>query len=350
MRRLTIRDVAERAGVSLGTVSNVLNRPEVVAEATRDRVLQAISDVGFVRNSAARQLRAGRSQTIGLVALDIDNPFWSEVAQGVEVAADEAGLVMILCSSARLPDREARQLQMLEEHRVAGILMSPAERTPPKLVRDIHARGTPVVLIDRHRSTRDWCSAAVDDTTGARLVAEHLIELGHRRIAMVNGPTRLTACAERRASLVDVLHEHGLDLDPGNYVEVSEMTIEAGEEATARLLERRPLPSAVFCGNDLVALGAERAAVARGVRVPSELAIVGYDDIRFAGSSLIPLTTVRNPSFELGYQSTQLLLEESAEGVDHKHRRILFTPELVVRESTASTPNGRASAAARKRR
>ncbi len=331
-----MRDVAERSGVSLGTVSNVLNKPELVAEATRRQVLKAIADVGFVRNNAARQLAAGRGQAIGLVTLDINNPFFSEVARGVEEAADEAGLLVILCSSACSLEREERQLGLLEEQRVAGILMSPIERKPCRRIREVHARGTPVVLLDRHRSARQWCSAAVNDTLGARLAAEHLIELGHRTIGLLNGPIHLTPCAERRASFLQVLHDHGLELERAFDVEVSEMTIEAGEQATTSVLGQDKLPSAIFCTNDLLALGAERAALARGLSVPRELALVGYDDIRFAASSLVPLTTLRNPSFELGYESTKLLIDEASEGTEHRHRKLLFEPELVVRQSTTS--------------
>jgi LacI family transcriptional regulator len=335
VRRLTIRDVAERAGVSLGTVSNVLNNPDLVAAETRERVLQAISDVGFVRNNAARQLRAGRGQAIGLVTLDIDNPFFTEVARGVERAADEAGLLLILCSSAGSREREDRQLRLLEEQRVAGILVSPIEQKPSQSARDIHSRGTPVVLLDRHRSTRQWCSVSVNDTNGARMVAEHLVERGHRRIAFLNGPVNLKPCAERRAAFFDVLAEHGLEVAAEHDLEAPEMTIEAGAETAATLLGSRRLPTAVFCTNDLLALGLERTALARGIRIPDELAVVGYDDIRFAATSLVPLTTVRNPSFELGYESARLLIDEATAGAEHKHRRLLFEPELVVRESTA---------------
>jgi LacI family transcriptional regulator len=308
-----------------------------VAGKTRDRVLEAIAETGFVRNNAARQLRAGQGQAVGLVTLDIDNPFFTEVARGVERAADEAGLLLILCSSGGSREREDRQLRLLEEQRVAGILMSPIERNPAQSVRDIHVRGTPVVLLDRHRSAHHWCSAAVNDTSGARLVAEHLVELGHKRIGLINGPVNLKPCAERRSSFVAVLSENGLELDASYDIETSEMTIEAGAEATARVLAGRRAPDALFCTNDLLALGAERVAIARGLRVPDDVAIVGYDDIRFAATSLVPLTTVRNPSFELGYESTQLLLDEAAEGSLHKHRRLLFEPELVIRSSTAPT-------------
>jgi LacI family transcriptional regulator len=165
-------------------------------------------------------------------------------------------------------------------------------------------------------------------------VAEHLVELGHRRIALINGPVSLKPCAERRDSFLSALGTHGIGLSAAHDVEAPEMTIEAGEQAAAKLLRGSARPTALFCTNDLLALGAERAALASGIRVPSDLAIVGYDDIRFAATSLVPLTTVRNPSFELGYESTRLLLDEALNKVDHAHRRLLFEPELIVRAST----------------
>jgi len=342
MARLTMRDVADRAGVSLGTVSNVLNKPDVVADETRERVMSAIQEIGFVRNDAARQLRGGKAQAIGLVTLDIDNPFFTEVARGVEAAADETNLMLFLCSSAGSLERENKQLRSLEEQRVAGILMSPLERNPSKNVRAIHERGTPIVLLDRHRSTRQWCSASVNDTRGAQLVAEHLVELGHKKIGLLNGPITLTPCLERRESFVATLAQHGLEIAEPHDVEAPEMTIEAGGHAGAELFEGKTWPTALFCTNDLLALGAERAALSRGIRIPEQVSIVGYDDIRYAATSLVPLTTVRNPAFELGYEATRLLIDEATDGPDHKHRRLQLEPDLVVRSSTSATPrNGR---------
>jgi LacI family transcriptional regulator len=344
MTRLTMREVADRAGVSLGTVSNVLNKPDLVATDTRDRVMAAIEEIGFVRNDAARQLRGGTAQAIGLVTLDIDNPFFTELARGVEAAAEEANLMLFLCSSAGSLERENKQLRSLEEQRVAGILMSPIERDPSKNVRDIHKRGTPVVLLDRHRSTRHWCSVAVNDTRGARLVAEHLIELGHKRVGLLNGPINLKPCWERRESFIATLAENGLKLSSALDVEAPEMTIEAGADAAARLFEAKAPPTALFCTNDLLALGAERAALSRSIRIPEDVAVVGYDDIRFAETALVPLTTVRNPAFDLGYEATRLLIDEATNGSSHKHRRLLLEPELVVRSSTAAMPrNGRST-------
>jgi LacI family transcriptional regulator len=334
MPRLTIREVAERAEVSLGTVSNVLNKPELVAEDTRRRVQAAIDELGFVRNNAARQLRGINSAAIALIVLDIDNPFFTEVARGVEHAAAEADHLVILANSDSSAAREDQALRMLEEHRVAGILMSPATSTPSPRLREIRSHGTPIVLLDRHRRRRDQCSVAVNDTSGGRQVAEHLLERGHTRIGLINGRRSLKPCAERRDGLFEVLGAHGVEVRARDEIEMDAMTIEAGEAAMSTLLARRGAPTAVFCGNDLMALGAERATLQRGLSIPGDVAIVGYDDIRYAATSVVPLTSVRNPAYELGYRAASLLIEEATGLHDHEHQNVLLEPELVVRAST----------------
>ena len=342
MQRLNMRHVAERAGVSVGTVSNVLNRPELVASATRERVLTAIEDLGFVPNNAARQLRGIKSPSIALVVLDIDNPFFTEVARGVEQAASEAQHLVILASSGAAAGREDRALQLLEEQRVAGILVSPVSKGNSPRLTALRRRGTPVVMLDRHRSQRDHCSAAVNDVSGGKLVAQHLVSLGHERIGFVNGPTTLKPCAERRQGFRSVLAEHGRELAAAHDLVASTMTIEAGEAAARELLGRPGRPTALFCGNDLLAIGAERAAIDLGLRIPDDVAIVGYDDIRFAESSLVPLTSVRIPAYELGYEAAKLLIDEAANPAEHRHTRLRFEPELVVRASTRPAGNGSA--------
>ncbi len=334
MSRLTIKDVAELADVSLGTVSNVLNKPEVVAEATRHRVLAAIEELGFVRNNAARQLRGISNASIALIVLDFDNPFFTEVARGVEHAAAQANHLVILASSGTTATREDEALRLLEEQRVAGILISPATSTPPRRLKELRSHGVPVVLLDRHRKRSDQCSVAVDDTSGGRQVGEHLRTLSHERIGLLNGPRQLKPCAERREGLLEVLAADGLTIATKHEIETTAMTIEAGEAAMNDLIGRKNLPSAVFCGNDLMAIGAERAALASGLAIPGDIAIVGYDDIRFAATSLVPLTTVRNPAYDLGYEAAKLVIEEATDDGTHKHRNILLQPELVVRAST----------------
>ena len=333
MARLTIRDVAARAGVSIGTVSNVLNRPHVVAEPTRARVQQAIDELGFVWNSGARQLRGIRSASIALIVLDFGNPFFTEVARGVEDAAANADHLVILASSNSDAAREERALRLLDEQRVAGILMSPATRNASSRLREIRAHGTPIVLLDRRRSRRDQCSVAINDPSGARQVAHHLLALGHREIGLLNGPRSLKPCAERREAFVGVLQAAGVKISPLHDAEAT-MTIRAGEQAAAALLALARIPTALFCGNDLMAIGAERAALSRGLRIPQDIAIVGYDDIRYAETSLVPLTSVHNPAYDLGLRAAELLIEEVTDASAHRHRSLLIEPQLVVREST----------------
>jgi LacI family transcriptional regulator len=334
MKRVTIRDVARRAGVSVGTVSNALNQPELVADHTLARIREAITEVGFVRNAAARQLRGARSPAIGLVVLDIDNPFFTEVARGVEDAASANDHLVILCSSGGARAREDRHLRLLEEQRVAGVLMTPAGRNPSRLYHDVRKRGTPTVLLDRRSSRREQCSVAVDDVTGGALVGRHLAELGHRRIALINGPAEQTQCAERRAGFLVALEEAGLKLAVANDIETAAMTITAGEAAAKKLIGQRNPPTAIFCTNDLMALGAENAIFAAGARVPDDVALVGYDDVPFASMAFIPLTSVRQPAYDLGYRAANLVLDE-AYGDAHRHQQVVFTPDLVVRDSTS---------------
>ena len=196
-RRQSIRDVAQLAGVSVGTVSNVLNRPAVVAEETRARVEDAIRRLGFVRHGPARQLRAGTSRAVGAIVLDISNPFFTDVARGIEDRLAEDDYILILASSDERREKEQRYLRLLEEQGVQGILVSPAE-SDLSWLDATRERGTAVVLLDRTSPTPGLCSVAVDDVRGGELAAAHLIERGHRRIGLVNGSSKISQCADRR--------------------------------------------------------------------------------------------------------------------------------------------------------
>jgi LacI family transcriptional regulator, galactose operon repressor len=340
--RVTILEVAERAGVSVGTVSNAINRPEIVADKTLARIRDAMEELGFVRNAAARQLTGATSAAIGLVVLDVDNPFFTEVYRGVEAAANEAGFLVVVCGFAGDPSRENRQLQLLEEQRVAGVLATRITPRAAPLYNQMRKRGTPVVLLDGRSARRDQCSVAVDDVAGGKLAANHLIELGHRRIGLVNGPREWGQCADRRVGFLQALEEQGRRLATADDIELDSMTIVAGEGAAKQLLASKRRPSAIFCGNDLLALGVEHALIAAGYDVPGDFAIVGYDDVAFATMAFAPLTSIRQPAYELGLQGARLLLDEAAGG-RHRHKRIVFNPELVVRESTVADPEARQS-------
>ena len=331
----SIRDVATEAGVSVGTVSNVLNRPEIVAPATRARVEFVIGQLDFVRNESARHLRTGRSRTIWLVVLDASNPFFTDVARGVEDAATASGLAVILCNSDQRVDRESRYLDLLEEHRVQGILITPVKGVNER-VRRLQERGTPVVLLDRKTSTRTFCSVSVADVRGGELAAAHLVERGHRRIAFVGGPLNLAQVRDRHKGARQVLMAAGLPESALIGVETSSLNFSAGRSAGAWIAEMAPKlrPTAVFCANDLLALGLLQEMTRRQIRVPGDIAIVGYDDIDFAAAAAVPLSSVQQPREQLGRAAAELLIAEALEDTAHAHRQLVFEPELVVRDSS----------------
>ncbi|MFP5068123.1 LacI family DNA-binding transcriptional regulator [Pseudonocardia nantongensis] len=330
-----MKDVAARAGVSLGTVSNALNRPEQVSDHTRRRVEAAIEALGFVRNESARQLRSGRSRTLAYVLLDAGNPFFTDVARGVEETAEAAGRAVFLCNSGDSPDRQASYLDLLEQQRVEGVLITPVGRAQERLER-LRRRGIPVVVVDRDAG-EGFCSVNADDRAGGGLAAEHLLELGHDRIALVGGPTSIGQVADRFAGARDAAAAAGAT-EP-LLLETAGLNVVEGRRAGERLagLPAARRPTAAFCANDLLALGLLQRMVRLGLDVPGDLAIVGYDDIEFAEAAAVPLTSVAQPRQQLGRTAAELLLEEAQGDPAHRHRNISFTPELMVRASTRAT-------------
>ena len=323
-----IRDVAAAAEVSVGTVSNVLNAPERVAPATVQRVNAAIERLGFVRNDAARQLRAGRSRCVGLLVLDVGNPFFTDVARAAERHAAQHDLVVLLGTSDDDAQRERAYLDTFEEQRVFGLLISPVGEDLDRLVA-LHGRGVPVVLVDRDGAGTPFASVAVDDVEGGRLAVTHLCELGRTRIAYVGGPLTLRQVADRLAGATAAAAEFA-----GAAVEVittDEPSVLAGRTAGEHLCVRpaNRRPDAVFCANDLLAIGLLQALTVHGVRVPDDIALVGYDDIEFARSAIVPLSSVRQPSAEIGATAIDLLM-----GATPRH--VVFRPELVARASTVT--------------
>ncbi|PZG20029.1 LacI family transcriptional regulator [Micromonospora craterilacus] len=335
MAAANIKQVAKHAGVSLGTVSNVLNRPDLVSPTTRQKVLDAITALGYVRNDSARQLRAGRSRTVAILVLDVSNPFFTDVVRGAEAVVEEAGGMLIVCNSGEDPHREQRHLDMLEEQRVQGLLVTPvSDGRHPRLDAFVE-RGIPVVLVDRGSGHPSRCSVAVDDVTGGRLAAEHLAERGHERIAYVGGPITIRQVADRHLGAATALAERDVPLDL-QLVKTSSLSVDAGRQAADDLAALPPdqRPTAVFCANDLLALGLLQGSIAHGLRVPEDIAIVGYDDIEFAAAAAVPLSSVRQPRAQLGRTAAELLLEESINEDGHQHRHVLFQPELLVRKSS----------------
>ena len=331
----SIRDVAQAAGVSIGTVSNVLNRPEIVAPATVSKVLDAIKQLGFVRNDAARQLRAGRSRSFGLIVLDTRNPFFMDLAHGAQQRALDDGYTVMTGGSDDSSDREHTLLNIFGEQRVAGVLISPVHNDLTQLWR-LRESGTPVVLVDRGSSDTSFSSVSVDDVMGGQLAAQHLIDIGRRRLAFVGGPLNIeqvlhrlegaqAVVAARADASLRVMSTAALTVAEGRRI---------GAELHAMPLHERP--DAVFAANDLLALGIMQALVMSGeLRIPEDIALVGYDDIDFATAAVVPLTSVRQPAQEIGARAVQLLLQETSGSAVPE--QVTFQPELVVRASTLSS-------------
>lgn len=328
----SIKDVAVHAGVSVGTVSNVLNHPSRVSSATVTRVQTSISELGFVRNDAARQLRAGESRTIALLVFDAANPFFTALARGAEDAATEEGYSVILANSSESQEREHSYLDLFEEQRVRGILVSPYGDVEERLS-TLKKFGIPSVLVDRVSEKQLFSSVSVDDHAGGAIAANHLLSLGRTKLGFVGGPLEIPQVADRLQGAKDALR-----LTPTatlTVFETSATTVlegrRAGEEISA--LPRDERPTALFAANDLVAIGLLQALVATGsLQVPEDIAIVGYDDIDFATSAIVPLTSIRQPSALMGETALKLLSEEALDPAQ-KPRRVVFQPELVIRDS-----------------
>ncbi|WP_394620264.1 LacI family DNA-binding transcriptional regulator [Lentzea sp. JNUCC 0626] len=333
-----MKDVAARAGVSIGTVSNVINRPEAVSQATRDRVLTAIEELGFVRNDSARRLRGAPGSTLAYLALDIGNPFFTDVSRGITEEAEQHGLSVFLGDVGRNTHRQATYLELLERQRTEGILVTPADDHDERL-RVLPQRGTPIVLVDRQLG-ENFCSVTVDDVQGGDLAATHLLELGHRHLAFMGGTENVRQIGDRVTGVRHAMTRAGLD--PADLVVLpsEHLDVHGGRHGGERLagLPSSRRPTGVICGNDLVALGLLQQALRLGMQVPDDLAIVGYDDIEFAEAAMVPLTSVAQPRHLLGRTATQLLLAEMEHKPDHRHRQVVFQPELVVRTSSRRRP------------
>lgn len=328
-KRATSREIASAAAVSQATVSNVLNRPELVSPDTSARVRAAMDALGFVINESARTLRAGYSRTIGAIVLDVSNPFWGEVTRGIEAGADELGYSVVLSSSEESLDKEQRYVRLFEQQRVSAVLVATVDACAP-LFGEIHERGTDVVFLDSVDALGRFSSVSVDHVSGAGLVGEHLIAKGHRRIAFVNGPLTVPWCRDRSIGLRAGVRASGCDPDAVVIeITIGSMTTRDGEPAVAQLLRDAPDATAVFCTNDMVAMGVLKELTHRGIRVPADLSLVGYDDDYFAELLSPALTTIRQPPYEFGRLSAQLAVgPDCAPG-----RQVVLHPELVERDS-----------------
>ncbi|MDM4762042.1 LacI family DNA-binding transcriptional regulator [Galbitalea sp. SE-J8] len=337
MARVTLRDVAEHAGVSTATVSNALNRPELLHRRTLQRVQAAIERTGYVSDESAKQLRKGVGRAIGLIVFDTGNPFFAELARGAEDAAARRGLYVLLANSRGNPERETEYIRFMGSQRVRGLIVAPAGDIS-RAAHDFADRDAPFVMLGEAEREVPFPTISGDDTRGGMMAARHLLDLGRRRIAWVGGPLTVSQLAHRlagaRAAVAEV-PDAAL-----SHVPTETQDIEAGIAAGERLLalpagER---PDAVQAGTDLLALGVIQALQRDGrLRVPEDVAVIGYDDMPFAASVSVPLSTVRHPTSLMGKTAIDLLLDETP-AEDTARRHLVFLPEIVVRASTAPPP------------
>jgi LacI family transcriptional regulator len=328
----TIREVAEKAGVSFATVSHVINNTRFVSVETRERVLAAMSELNYRPNALAQSLRRGKTKTIGLILPDSSNPFFDEIGRSIEVEAFRLGYSVFLCNSERDAEKEELYVDVLSKKQVDGVIfISSIDRTDALEL--LLGQGMPVVIIDRDdRPDLNVDVVLVDNLEGGYLATRYLIGLGHRKIACVAGPSLVTPDVKRVFGYRDALSEAGIPFDE-NLVLLGDYHPESGQELSSLLLKRPDPPTALFMCNDLMAIGALRAAIQLGIRVPEDLSIVGFDDIELASYTNPALTTIAQPKAEVGSRAAQLLIEQISDR-SRPCQRIVLPVRLVVRESS----------------
>lgn len=327
-----IREVAALAGVSIGTVSNYLNHPDRLSAAMIRRVADAVDALGFVPSNAGRQLRLGVSTVIGYLAADIGNPHFGEIAQSVQRRAAELGLSVFLADSQADPAQEDAYLDAFAQHHVRGLLVASHHPVEERLAL-LRRRGTPTVLVGQRAHSPDQPSVSVDEVAGGRLAVAHLADIGCRRLAFVGGPGDVVYVAARLEGARAEAASRGMELE---MIEVGERSLAVGREVGAALAARAPdaRPDGLFAVNDLLALGMLQELVGRGIRVPEELALVGYDDNEFAEASLIPLTSISRRHRDVGSTVVDMLFETlEGRALAEVHR--VLEPLLAVRRSSA---------------
>ena len=329
---VTIRDVARKVGVSPITASRAFSGTHPVAEKTRGRVFQAAEELGYVPNLLARALVHKRSPIIGVVVLELINPFFTHILDAVQAVAREKGYMILVNQSERQPDTERASVHQFRQMRVAGVLITPATTDLEHLL-FLEAEGTPVVVVARRRDDGDYVT--VDDFAGGRIAGEHLIQLGHRRVGCVaHDEPHNVAVQDRVQGFQHALREAGCVFLPQCTIHTESLRMADAIQAADAFLDLPERPTAVFVTADCLAIGFIHRLRERGMRVPDDVAVVAYDDIRYAEFLEVPLTTVALPKHEMGQQAAQILFERIEANEAHSEpRQIMLEPQLIVRAS-----------------
>jgi LacI family transcriptional regulator len=317
--------------VSVTTAHRGINGKGELGEETRQRILDAVKELGYVPNQTARALVSGRSQTIGMIVTDNASPVYAGIVRGVESVVKAAGYGLLLCNSADDPAEALSCLELLRSKQVDGVLITPVQANLAELdyLRDAQI---PYVLLLRTFEETSDDAVVTNNESGGRAATALLIELGHRRIAHIAGPAHVSSARGRLTGYTTALQDGGIAFDPELIVHAP-FTTQGGYTAARELLDRDERPSAIFASNDMQAVGVLKAARELGLRIPDDLALVGGDDIELAEFLDVPLTTFHQPAYEIGSQGAALLLSR-LEGESGEPRQIVMTPELIVRQSS----------------
>jgi len=339
----TIKDVAQHAGVSVTTVSHVINNTRVVSAEGRERVEQAVRALGYVPNAMARSLKSNNTATLGMLIPNSSNPYFAEIVRAVEDRCFNAGYTLVLCNTDDEPRRQSVYLQVLAERRIDGlIVVSTGTVDDHSLATQLQGLRIPTVLVDREIADPSCDLVETAHMQGGLLAGRHLLSLGHQRIACIGGPEGVMSSEQRVEGWRMALAERGVVLRAEELLWRGGFTSQGGYEAMLAILRTADKPSAVFVCNDLMAIGALRAAHEAGVAVPDELSIVGFDDIELSSYTSPALTTVAQPKTQIGALAVDMLLERVS-GKRHEPCKVVLQPELRVRASTAGHTPQRAS-------
>lgn len=327
----TIYDVARQAGVSAATVSRVLNGHVKVDPTLAERVMAAVSQLGYRRNAVARNLRTSRTSLWAVIISDVENPFFTSMVRGIEDVASAAGYSVVLCNSDENPDKESSYIAAALSEQMAGVVISPSSNQVDDVNLLLEA-GCPVVVIDRELDNVTADTVLVDNEHGAELATTHLVEQGNTRIACITGPQWLSSATQRFDGYARALSKAGQSVDE-TLVRYADFREQGGYDAMASLLDDGPAPDAVFATNNLMTIGAMECLVQRGLSVPDDVAIVGFDSIPWADLIRPTLTTVAQPTYEVGRRAAQLLTKR-AESPDAEPERVVLPTSLQVRASS----------------
>lgn len=335
---VTIKDIARRAGVSHSTVSRALRNHAAIPARTSGRIKRLADRMGYVPSAAARSLKTSHTRALGVVVTNIADPFLGEVVRGIEAAALEAGYSLFLAASHRDPDREKAVLRALAEHRAEGAIVCSSQVSQRHLL-DLEHTGMPVVLVNNQVAGHFAHSIAHDDVWGGRVVARHLLGLGHRQIACLENAAGGQASLDRRAGYLAEMAAAGLEVLPEWLLSGPNGRPAGGAAGAEAFLALRPLPTALFCFNDMMALGVLQRLKQAGLRVPHDVSVAGFDDVFVAEFADPPLTTFAQPKYQLGRDAAELLVALLAGPAPARPTVRTIRGELVVRASTIAPAN-----------